>query len=176
MAQCLIDFLRTAAFDPIGHSDQTIAQGLIVGADIRGKRHKYRDQRGVQNGLGIPLLVLNRQPASPGNPQQAYLLEAQMPTQRIDVFDTQPGIVVTQFTVGMRASAAALVKEDNVVTKEVEELEVMTGTATAGPAMQEKDRFGTRSAMPFPIDQMTVAGWVVAIVQGRRHSIGTLSR
>ena len=104
------------------------------------------------------LCIGQRQRAAPGAAEHQPALDTQQDAQPLDVGDQVPGRVVVQRSMGARAAAAALVKQQHAVARRVKQPPVIGRATRAGPAMQKNRRPALRVAAQFPVHQMAVAG------------------
>lgn len=99
-----------------------------------------------------------------------------MLTQRFNVFDDPGRFVVLPLAMGTRASATALVEQDDFEVLQVKKRQVIVAGTTARPAVQEEHRFTTFLAVPLPIHLMAAGYRQVPTAIQRLHAEGRLSK
>ena len=94
---------------------------------------------------------------APGAAKDLPALDPDHLAQALDIGDEVPGRVGLQAGMGRRAPASALVEDEDVVARRIEEPAMKRARAAAGPAMQKDDRLGALRAAALPIDPVTVS-------------------
>src|SRR6185295_7937335 len=101
--------------------------------------------------------ISERQRRAPRAAKDKPALDAEERPKPLDVGDEMPGRVGLELGMRPRFSAAALVEEENVVARGIEELPMDRTDPAAGPAMQKDRRLALRIAAHLPIDAMATA-------------------
>ena len=89
--------------------------------------------------------------------KQVAQKRAEIEVQSLDIGDQMPGGVGIEIRMRCRLAASALVEQQHVIARRVEQATMVGRDAAARPAMQKDGRLRAGGADPLPIDMMAIA-------------------
>ena len=123
------------------------------------------------HAFGVLLSIGERQRRAPGAAEDLPTIDADLAAQLLHVVDEMPGRILVQAGVRRRASAAALVEQDDAVARRVVIAAHGRIAATAGSAMHDEHGFAVALAALLVIEIMAARNSQPAVAVGLDRGI-----